>query len=108
MATHPCPCGYLGDSKHECRCTPTQIQRYRSKISGPLIDRIDLHIEAPALSLAELRTEKSSEPSSTMRARVNAARGLQHKRFAGTRTTSNARMNHGQIRRHCIIDAASG
>src|SRR4051812_38373427 len=58
-AMNPCPCGYLGDAKHECRCSPTQIQRYRSKISGPLLDRIDLHIEAPALSLTELRAEKA-------------------------------------------------
>src|SRR5688572_33448770 len=93
-AMNPCPCGYLGDPKHECRCSPTQIQRYRSRISGPLLDRIDLHIEAPALSIAELRTEKPGETSATIRERVNVARVRQHTRFAATKTTSNARMTH--------------
>ncbi len=105
---NPCPCGYLGDSKHECRCTPTQIQRYRARISGPLLDRIDLHVEAPALSLAELRSEKPGEPSSVMRTRVNRARAQQTRRFAGTRVTSNARMTHAQIRKHCGIDPSLG
>jgi magnesium chelatase family protein len=107
-AMNPCPCGYLGDAKHECRCTPTQIQRYRSKISGPLLDRIDLHIEAPALSIAELRSEKPGETSATIRERVNHARTRQHARFAGTKTTSNARMTHAQIRKQCGIDASLG
>lgn len=107
-AMNPCPCGYLGDSKHECRCTPTQIQRYRARISGPLLDRIDLHIEAPALSLAELRSDQPGESSAAMRARVQTARTLQQRRFAGTRITSNARMTHAQIRRHCAINATLG
>lgn len=107
-AMNPCPCGYLGDPKHECRCTPTQVQRYRSKISGPLLDRIDLHIEAPALSLTELRSEKAGEPSESIRERVNTARTRQHQRFAGTKTTSNARMSHAQIRKHATIDATLG
>jgi magnesium chelatase family protein len=107
-AMNPCPCGYLGDAKHECRCTPTQIQRYRARISGPLLDRIDLHIEAPALSLTELRSETPGESSAVMRARVQAARVRQLRRFSGTRITSNARMTHAQIRKHCTIDAALG
>ncbi len=107
-AMNPCPCGYLGDSRHECRCTPSQIQRYRARISGPLLDRIDLHVEAPALSLADLRAEKPGEPSAAMRTRVNHARAQQIRRFAGTRVTSNARMTHAQIRRHCAIDARLG
>src|SRR4051812_36961066 len=107
-AMNPCPCGYLGDPKHECRCTPTQIQRYRSKISGPLLDRIDLHIEAPALSLTELRSEKPGESSTTMRERVNTSRIRQHTRFTGTKITSNARMTHAQIRKHCVIDSTLG
>ena len=108
MATHPCPCGYLGDPKHECRCTPTQIQRYRSRISGPLLDRIDLHIEAPALSLTELRASEPGESSAALRGRVSVARGRQQARFAGTRITSNARMTHAQIRKYCAVDAAQG
>lgn len=107
-AMNPCPCGYLGDTKHECRCSPTQIQRYRSRISGPLLDRIDIHIEAPALSLAELRSEKAGEPSAAIRGRVEAARGRQRARFSATRTTANARMSQAQIRKHCAIDASLG
>jgi magnesium chelatase family protein len=105
---NPCPCGYLGDSKHECRCTPSQIQRYRSRISGPLLDRIDLQIEAPALSITELRTEKPGETSAQIRLRVEPSRARQHARFSGSKVTSNARMNHGQIRKHCTIDATLG
>ncbi|MFA6288783.1 MAG: YifB family Mg chelatase-like AAA ATPase [Opitutaceae bacterium] len=107
-AMNPCPCGYLGDSKHECRCSPAQIQRYRARISGPLLDRIDLHIEAPALSIAELRDEKHGESSADIRTRVQAARGRQLDRFASTRTSANARMTHAQIRAHCPIDSTLG
>lgn len=107
-ATNECPCGYLGDPKHECRCSSTQIQRYRSKISGPLLDRIDIHIEAPALSLTELRSEKTGEPSATIRERVEASRVRQQVRYTGSKTTSNARMTQSQIRRHCVIDAKLG
>jgi len=107
-AMNPCPCGYLGDAKHECRCSPTQVQRYRSRISGPLLDRIDIHVDAPALSLAELRSEKAGETSAAIRGRVDAARSRQHVRFAGSRTSANARMSQAQIRKHCAIDAALG
>lgn len=107
-AMNPCPCGYLGDGKHECRCSPTQIQRYRSRISGPLLDRIDIHIEAPALSIAELRSEKPGEDSATMRQRVQQARDRQHARFGAKRITANARMSHAQIRKFCAIDATLG
>lgn len=107
-AMNPCPCGYLGDPKHECRCSPANIQRYRARISGPLLDRIDLHIEAPALSLGELRSEKPGEISATMRRRTQAARERQHARFAGSQNTTNARMTHAQIRKHCAIDSTLG
>ncbi len=107
-AMNPCPCGYLGDPKHECRCSPTQIQRYRSRISGPLLDRIDIHIDAPALSLTELRSEKPGETSAIIRERVQTGRQRQHARFAGSSVTSNARMSHAQIRKHCAIDPGLG
>ncbi len=107
-AMNPCPCGYLGDSKRECRCSPAQVQRYRARLSGPLLDRIDLHVEAPALSLAELRADKPGETSVTMRLRVDAARRRQLARFTGTRTAANARMTQAQIRRHCTLDAKLG
>jgi magnesium chelatase family protein len=105
---YPCECGYLGDPRHECRCNPTQIQRYRSRISGPLLDRIDIHIEAPALSISELRNDQPGESSQTVRERVRAARERQLARLRGSRASANARMNHAQIRRHCAIDSTLG
>ncbi|MBW7896069.1 MAG: YifB family Mg chelatase-like AAA ATPase [Opitutaceae bacterium] len=107
-AMNPCPCGYLGDAKHECRCTPTQIQRYRARISGPLLDRIDIHIDAPALSIGELRSTAPGEASAVIRERIASARARQQDRFHGTRITANARMTHAQIRRHCAIDDSLG
>lgn len=107
-AMNPCPCGYLGDARHQCRCTPAQVQRYRARISGPLLDRIDLHVEAPALTVSELRNEKPGESSAAMRERIQAARHRQQARFANSRITCNARMSHAQVRRHCEIDHALG
>ncbi|HEX9785285.1 MAG TPA: YifB family Mg chelatase-like AAA ATPase [Opitutaceae bacterium] len=107
-AMNPCPCGYLGDARRECRCSPTQIQRYRSRISGPLLDRIDIHIEAPAVGIEELRTGKLGESSAAIRDRVERSRSVQHQRFEGTAVRSNARMSHAQIRAHCVVDKALG
>ena len=107
-ALNPCPCGYLGDRSRECRCTPVQIQRYRARISGPLLDRIDIQVEAPALSIAELRNENPGESSAAIRARTQRAREVQAKRFEGTQTRTNAEMSHAQIRRHCLLDTRLG
>ncbi len=107
-AMNPCPCGYLGDPRHECRCSVPQIQRYRSRISGPLLDRIDLHIEVPALTIEELRSGEPGESSTSIRERVSVARNLQVARFAGTDATCNARMQHRQIRSHCAIGREQG
>jgi magnesium chelatase family protein len=107
-AMNPCPCGYLGDLKHECRCGPTIIQRYRSRISGPLLDRIDLHIEAPALSIQELRNAKSGESSEVLRQRIQKARVYQKKRFKEDSIICNARMNHRHIRAYCGLNADQG
>lgn len=112
-AMNPCPCGYLGDNRHECRCNPVTIQRYRSRISGPLLDRIDLHVEAPALTFDELRSAQKGESSATMRERVMEARNHQSQRFHsdknGSRLTAcNARMTHRQIRQHCGINREQG
>ena len=107
-AMNPCACGYLGDPRHECRCSPAQIQRYRARISGPLLDRIDLHVEAPSLTIEELRQIRPGESSAVVRARVEATRLRQRARFAGTRTTVNACMTHAQIRAHCTPDASLG
>lgn len=107
-AMNPCPCGYLGDHRRECRCSPTQIQRYRSRISGPLLDRIDIHIEAPSLSPEELSNESPSEPSSAIRERIQRARAVQMARFAREEITCNARMSRARIRHYCSIDATLG
>ncbi|MBP8961501.1 MAG: YifB family Mg chelatase-like AAA ATPase [Opitutaceae bacterium] len=107
-ALNPCPCGYLGDAAHSCRCSPIQIQRYRARISGPLLDRIDLHVEAPALSVSELRTLQPGESSTAIRARVTAARQRQHARLAGCKISVNARLPHALIRKHCALDGSLG
>jgi magnesium chelatase family protein len=110
-AMNPCPCGYTGDSSRECRCSVPQIQRYRSKISGPLLDRIDLHVEAPSLRIEELRNLQPGESSATIRERCEAARSRQQTRFieeAGTPTRCNAQMSNAEIRKYCFIDKGQG
>jgi magnesium chelatase family protein len=110
-AMNPCPCGYAGDSRRECRCSATQIQRYRAKISGPLLDRIDIHIEAPSLRIDELRSEHAAESSAAIRMRCEAARARQNNRFGADTAPSarcNARMSHAQIRQHCAINQQQG
>ena len=107
-AMNPCPCGYLGDPRRECRCTTPQIQRYRARISGPLLDRIDIHIQAPPLSIEEIRSASSGEPSATICERVRKARVVQAKRFDSVLTVCNARMSHAQIRRHCTLTSDQG
>jgi magnesium chelatase family protein len=105
-AMNPCPCGYLGDPKHACRCTDPQIHRYRSKISGPLLDRIDLHMEVPAVPYQDLLQDAQAEPSVEIRRRVSRARDLQSQRFARSRIFCNAQMGSRHIRTHCRIDDA--
>ncbi len=102
-AMNPCPCGYLNDPKHPCRCTGTQIHRYRSKISGPLLDRIDIHVEVPAVPYRDLMGKFKAEPSHAIQTRVEAARNIQARRFARTRIFANARMGSRHIRTHCAI-----
>ncbi|MBX9742554.1 MAG: YifB family Mg chelatase-like AAA ATPase [Chthoniobacterales bacterium] len=103
-AMNPCPCGYYGDAKRECRCTPLQLERYRQRISGPLLDRIDLHVEAPAIAYKELSQKQLGESSALIRERVIAARVLQQERFSKKkRTTCNARMTPTELRQHCQL-----
>jgi len=103
-AMNPCPCGYFGDPTRECHCTPPMIQRYVSKISGPLLDRIDIHIEVPAVKYKELRAPSTSEDSAAIRARVISAREKQRERFASEKKTyANAQMAPRLIRKHCAI-----
>jgi len=106
-AMNPCPCGYYGDSTHECTCTIPQIQRYRSKISGPLMDRIDIHIEVPAVKYKDLTARDSGEPSRVVKERINRARRLQSQRFKGAKIHCNAQMTSRHIKRFCSIDDAS-
>jgi len=103
-AMNPCPCGFFGDPTRQCHCSPPQIQRYVSKISGPLIDRIDIHIEVPAVKYKELRGNGSIEDSAAVRNRVLRARERQARRFTGEkRVFSNAQMPPKLIRKHCSI-----
>lgn len=106
-AMNPCPCGYHGDAKRACRCSQVQVERYREKISGPLLDRIDLHVEAPAVPFEELRQRESGEPSTDMRERVVTARNVQRHRFGPGKTRVNARMTSGHVRKHCALDSES-
>jgi len=101
---NPCPCGHFGDPTREGHCTRPMIQRYVSKISGPLLDRIDIHIEVPAVKYKELRAPASAEDSAAVRDRVIAARKLQLERFAKEKKTyANAQMVPKMIRKHCAI-----
>jgi magnesium chelatase family protein len=102
-AMNPCPCGFLTDSQKECVCTPLQIQRYRSKVSGPLLDRIDIQVEVPGLRYQELATKDAGESSDIIRQRVNQARLLQLRRFEKTKLHSNAQMGTREIRRYCVV-----
>jgi magnesium chelatase family protein len=118
-AMNPCPCGYFNDKSRDCMCTPPMIQRYVSKVSGPLLDRIDIHIEVPAVQYKELRGASATEGSTEIRARVLAARALQHDRFLqytakpsssisrnssrAVSVFSNAHMTTQQIRSFCEL-----
>jgi magnesium chelatase family protein len=106
-ALNPCPCGFLGDIKRECRCTYLQIQRYRSKMSGPLLDRIDIHMEVPAVPFKDLSSEEPGQSSSIILARVSQAREIQAERFKRMKIHKNADMNSRQIRQFCALDAES-
>ena len=107
-AMNPCPCGHFGDLRRECRCAPSQVQKYRNRLSGPLMDRIDIHVEVPAMELKELTDASAEEDSATIRQRVTRARFFQLKRFGvQSRVTCNARMTSKQLRKHCVLDLQS-
>jgi magnesium chelatase family protein len=104
-AMNPCPCGYFGDAKRECRCSPNQIERYRQRISGPLLDRIDIHLEVPAVQYREMAGNESGEPSDAIRERVQKVRAVQRSRFAGKgKVRCNARMSAKMIKTFCALD----
>ena len=107
-AMNPCPCGYFGDLKREYRCGPLQVQRYRQRISGPLLDRIDLHIEVPAVEYRDIASTKVEEGSAAIRERVGRAREQQRARFRSDKKVNcNARMGPRQIRQHCQLSPES-
>ena len=98
-AMNPCPCGFLGDGTPRCRCTPDQVQRYRGKLSGPLLDRIDLHIDVPSLPAAALRNTDPSESSAIVRERVLTARAKQQAR----QQTTNKALTPSLLDKHCVL-----
>lgn len=102
-ALNPCPCGYRTDPRRSCNCTPPQIERYMSRISGPLLDRIDIHIEVPAVPFNELSSGPPGTSSETIRNEVNEARAKQATRFAKSKTRTNAQMSSRELREYCKL-----
>lgn len=102
---NPCPCGNLGSPTQQCKCTPGEIHRYISKLSGPLLDRIDLQIDVDAVSYDDLRSAVPDEDSAAIKARVEKARAVQRERYKGTKTRTNDEMTNAQIKEFCSLDA---
>jgi magnesium chelatase family protein len=105
-AMNPCPCGWYGDNQHECTCTPATVTRYQKRISGPLLDRIDIHVEVPRVAYDKLTDGRLGESSETVRSRVETAREKQRVRFLNTDLASNADMRPGDVRNYCKLDDA--
>ncbi|MBU1118643.1 YifB family Mg chelatase-like AAA ATPase [Patescibacteria group bacterium] len=104
---NPCPCGYLGSPEHDCRCAPTQVERYQKKISGPLLDRIDLHVDVPRVDYDKLTVTQDNEASSSIRKRVEAARKVQKNRFKDTQVFTNSEMHSKHIKAFCALSSPS-
>ncbi len=104
---HGCPCGYLGDKKRECSCKQFEIERYHRKLSGPLLDRIDLQVYVPRLEYADLQSREAGESSAVIRERVIKARQLQLLRLQGTNLYCNAQMGRRELNKHCQMEAAA-
>jgi magnesium chelatase family protein len=105
-AMNPCPCGYFADPRRKCKCTPPQIDRYLARISGPLIDRIDIHLEVPAVAYRELRSKQDGTTSRQMREQVLRARQFQQRRFGAESTMFNSRLTGRHLRQHAALDSA--
>ena len=105
-AMNPCKCGWYGDSSGRCKCSERAVADYRGKISGPLLDRIDIVVEVPAVHFDELRARAEAEPSEAVKSRVDAAREVQHKRFGNRGKMCNARMGPEEMRKFCQLDEA--
>jgi magnesium chelatase family protein len=104
-AMNPCPCGYFGDPVKACTCSSANITRYQKRLSGPLLDRIDIHVEVPRVDYEKLSDARLGEPTTAVRARVEAARERQRTRFAAARAHHNADMGVAEVRRFCELDA---
>lgn len=103
-AMNPCPCGYFGDSRRECTCSPAAVTRYQKRISGPLLDRIDIHVEVPRVEFEKLSSDRAGEASEAVRQRVERARQRQHDRFAELPIHANAEMSPGEVRQFCPLE----
>jgi magnesium chelatase family protein len=103
-AMNPCPCGYLGDTRHQCSCSPFQVHRYRQRVSGPLLDRIDIHVEVPAVPYKDLSKDYCGENSEQIRRRLQGARQVQIERFKKDGIYSNAKMRSKHIKKYCVLD----
>ena len=106
-AMNPCPCGHYGSRTHECRCTPRQIQQYLNRVSGPLLDRIDLHIEVESVPVGDLTGKRGEEDSASIRARVEKARAVQRERYRGRAIACNARLDARTLNAFCPMTAAA-
>ena len=106
-AMNPCPCGYYGDGTNRCTCSDVKIKRYLNRISGPLLDRFDIHVEVPPVKFDELRSSEITESSAEIKMRVDGARKIQRERFKGSSTLCNAKINAEQFEKACIIDKAA-
>ena len=104
-AMNPCPCGYLGDERHPCTCSPFEVSRYRSRLSGPLLDRIDLHVEVPAVDYADLKATGQGADSASMRASIAKARQVQARRYSGLPLFTNSQLNGKHLERFCALGA---
>lgn len=107
-AMNPCPCGYFGDPKHQCTCTPGLIHRYRSRISGPLLDRFDIHLDVPAVPYKDLSEETAGEVSGAIRGRTSEARNIQLRRFRGTKLYANSQMRTRHLKKFCSLAPEAG
>ena len=105
-AMNPCPCGYFGDPSRECTCPLSMVSRYQKRLSGPLLDRIDIHIDVPRVNYEKLTDDRLGEPSEAIRKRVEKARRAQRQRFEGTAMTCNADMGPAEVREYCQLDGA--
>lgn len=103
-AMNPCPCGYFGDENHKCSCSEQKIKNYVNRISGPLLDRFDIHVEVPAVRFDELRSSENNETSAQIKKRVDAAREIQRERLKNSGVTGNSKINADQLEKFCIID----